>query len=549
MGDIIPSVVDGLKESERILLFCAFKKYGLKEVEVEQLARDSYMFRPRAKYLLPKRMAATVRMAQDVAGANNINLLLPISDFGSRYAPNLSSGSDLMIKLNPISRILFQEDDDLVAMKIFKGCEGCGRLPTFLLPIIPLVLVNGTDSLVSGYRSYVPKYRPYDIIANLRRLLKKEDMDPMVPWFEGFKGSIEACQDDNTKFIVSGVINVIDYDSKTVEVTELPIGILAKDYIKLLEDGSIPHQSFVDFSDYNNQSLCLRVSLLDEDCKMDAKHLLEKLKLTTVIDLNDMYLIDVSGTIQKYDSPLEVIRQFYDFRIQFFQDRRELLMDDISRQLKELDKEIDESCLTAKQCLNVIKSMKGRLPLDLNALFDVFIDQDIGKIKEATISVEYIDEAEGILATLLNQIVPVKALLLGNDEAEQPIIKVYAQPKARDPFFWLETAENQIERLLIVLQALKKVRVNRSAFLQKFNDLKQANASSLWLDDLQQLEEYLTEQDHLSLASDRRTQAASHLTGEGKKRKRPLLECDLSRGRYETRVSHFCPDAHKGNSV
>lgn len=167
-------------------------------------------------------------------------------------------------------------------------------------------------------------------------------------------------------------------------------------------------------------------------------------------------------------------------------------MDDISRQLKELDKEIDESCLTAKQCLNVIKSMKGRLPLDLNALFDVFIDQDIGKIKEATISVEYIDEAEGILATLLNQIVPVKALLLGNDEAEQPIIKVYAQPKARDPFFWLETAENQIERLLIVLQALKKVRVNRSAFLQKFNDLKQANASSLWLDDLQQLEEYLT---------------------------------------------------------
>lgn len=61
----------------------------------------------------------------------------------------------------------------------------------------------------------------------------------------------------------------------------------------------------MDSSDYHNQSLCLRVSLRDEDCKMDAKHLLERLKLNSVISLNDMYLVNASQTIWKYNSPLE----------------------------------------------------------------------------------------------------------------------------------------------------------------------------------------------------------------------------------------------------
>ncbi|XP_021856154.2 DNA topoisomerase 2 [Spinacia oleracea] len=328
MGDIVPSMVDGLKESERILLLCALKKHGFKEVEVEQLAKDSYMFTPRAKYPLHKRMASIFRMAQ--ASAGNINLFVPISDSGSLYGgvlpvSDLSFGIDL-IKLNPITRMMFQQDDYLVAMKILKCCEGCGSLPTFLLPIIPLILVNGTDCTVSGYRSYVPKYRPKDIIANLRCLLKKEDMKPMIPWFKGFKGTVEVFQDDNAKFMVSGVIDNIDHVSKTVEVTELPIGILAQDYIKLLEDGSIPNKGFVDSSDYHNQSLCLRVSLRDEDCKMDAKHLLERLKLNSVISLNDMYLVNASQTIWKYNSPLEVLHQFYDFRLQFFVNRKEFLI-------------------------------------------------------------------------------------------------------------------------------------------------------------------------------------------------------------------------------
>jgi hypothetical protein len=57
------------------------------------------------------------------------------------------------------------------------------------VPIIPMVLVNGSEGIGTGWSSYVPNYNPRDIIANLKRLLKDEPVEPMDPWYKGFKVS------------------------------------------------------------------------------------------------------------------------------------------------------------------------------------------------------------------------------------------------------------------------------------------------------------------------------------------------------------------------
>lgn len=111
-------------------------------------------------------------------------------------------------------------------------------LPHRYIPIIPLVLVNGSEGIGTGWSSYIPNYNPRDIIANVRRLLNDETMVPMDPWYRGFKGTIEKSAKEGG-YIVNGTVEEIDEQS--FRITELPIRKWTQDYKQFLEsitDGS-----------------------------------------------------------------------------------------------------------------------------------------------------------------------------------------------------------------------------------------------------------------------------------------------------------------------
>ena len=58
------------------------------------------------------------------------------------------------------------------------------------IPLLPMVLVNGAEGIGTGWSTSIPNYNPRDIVANLRRLLAGEPLEPMHPWYKGFKGAI-----------------------------------------------------------------------------------------------------------------------------------------------------------------------------------------------------------------------------------------------------------------------------------------------------------------------------------------------------------------------
>lgn len=80
-------------------------------------------------------------MAQDFVGSNNVNLLTPSGQFGTR----LEGGSDaaspryIFTFLSPIARLLFPEEDDILLN--FQEDEGQVIEPEYFCPIIPLLLV------------------------------------------------------------------------------------------------------------------------------------------------------------------------------------------------------------------------------------------------------------------------------------------------------------------------------------------------------------------------------------------------------------------------
>lgn len=103
------------------------------------------------------------------------------------------------------------------------------------MPIMPTVLVNGSEGIGTGWSSYIPNYNPRDIVNNVRRLLNGEMMEPMDPWYRGFKGTIEktATKEAGDSYTVCGIMEEIN--ETTLRITELPIRRWTQDYREFLE--------------------------------------------------------------------------------------------------------------------------------------------------------------------------------------------------------------------------------------------------------------------------------------------------------------------------
>ena len=95
-------------------------------------------------------------MAQNFVGSNNINLLDPKGQFGTRLQGGEDSASERYIhtNLNKLTRSLFPEADDGVLK--YLDDDGTPVEPIHYTPIIPMILVNGSKGIGTGlHRHYV----------------------------------------------------------------------------------------------------------------------------------------------------------------------------------------------------------------------------------------------------------------------------------------------------------------------------------------------------------------------------------------------------------
>jgi DNA topoisomerase-2 len=131
-----------------------------------------------------------VGLAQNFVGSNNVNLLTPSGQFGTRRMGGKDAASPRYIFtcLEPIARIIFHPDDD--DLLTYLNDDGASIEPEFYVPVIPMVLVNGSDGIGTGYSSAIANYNPREVIANLRRKINGESCVPMTPFYYGFDGEV-----------------------------------------------------------------------------------------------------------------------------------------------------------------------------------------------------------------------------------------------------------------------------------------------------------------------------------------------------------------------
>ncbi len=343
----IPNLMDGLKISLRKILYSAFKKNLTTEIKVAQFS--GYVSEHSGYHHGEASLnAAIVGMAQNFVGSNNINLFMPNGQFGTRLQGGKDSASERYIftQLNKITRTLFPAYDDNILT--YLNDDGLMVEPIYYAPIIPMILVNGSKGIGTGFSTDIMCYNPVQIIQYLKnKLTLAENNVEFIPFYDGFKGQITKLSDE--KFLIKGLYEKTGAD--TIRVTELPVGFWTEDFKELLEKLIEPGQdkegkkivSVV--KDYDDMSKDTNVDFTITFAKGKLEELeqskgdygcngLEKLlKLYTTNTTTNMHLFDAEDKLQKYDRVSDIIDDYYDVRIELYQTRKDYMIDALEKEL------------------------------------------------------------------------------------------------------------------------------------------------------------------------------------------------------------------------
>ena len=335
----IPSMMDGLKPSERKILFGCFKRNLRSEIKVAQLT--GYVGEISSYHHGEVSLSQTITaLAQDYVGSNNINLLLPLGQFGTRYngIKGAASPRYIFTNLNPITRKIFLESDD--NLLLYNVEEGLKIEPVWYAPIIPMVLVNGAEGIGTGWSTSIPEYNPIELAKNLIRKIRGQNMEKMLPWYRGFHGKIYECTDNkgNSSFVSSGIINV-DEEKEIVEINELPVHEFTRDYKTFLEKNHIDNKEntgkkdflIEDIKEYHiDNRISFVIKLTPESFnqikRLSNDDLIKLFKLTSNLPTTNMVLFDSKNKIKKYNNVEEIINEFYDVRLDFYNQRKNYLL-------------------------------------------------------------------------------------------------------------------------------------------------------------------------------------------------------------------------------
>ena len=340
----IANGMDGLKISLRKILYAAFKKGGLKtEIKVAQFS--GYVSEHSGYHHGEASLnAAIIGMAQNFVGSNNINLFEPNGQYGTRLCGGRDSASERYIftQLNPITRLIYRAEDDAV----LEYLDDDGQLvePTFYAPIVPMVLVNGTKGIGTGFSTDIMCHNPLQIIDHIANMLLQKpeaEWGPIDPYYRGFKGSITSLTSSSSsssssgsggKFLVRG-LHAVDAAKKQVRVTELPVGYWTEDFKKhlesLIETGAI--KDYVDMStdtvvDFTitfpataDLTTPIFAAVVDHGCCTAVEKLL---KLYTTESTSNMHLFDSQDQLKKYGSVRDIVRDYHATRLSLYGKRK-----------------------------------------------------------------------------------------------------------------------------------------------------------------------------------------------------------------------------------
>jgi len=395
----IPNIMDGLKESTRKILFaCLKRKLYTNEIKVAQLAGNVSEVSA-YHHGETSLQEAIIGMAQIFVGTNNINLLMPNGQFGTRIHGGNDSASPRYIYtlLSKLTKLIFKDEDNDILNYLNE--DGLSIEPDFYIPIIPMVLVNGSIGIGTGYSTNIPQFNPEEIIniyldickdikenigdvlnendiENSLLLIGNKDLKTLEPYYLGFKGLIYKNEKDS--YSSKGLYKWID--NTTLEITELPIGTWTEKYKEFLEDLLIKNNKYLKSfeSHYTAKNIKFILKVSDNTQEELGDKILNEFNLISNknLSLNNLHLFTTKGNIKKYETIQDILKEFAYTRIYKYQKRKE-------KQLEKMELEYLILSAKIKFIIDVIEENIKIMNVKLNDIEKQMIDKEYYKFEDS----------------------------------------------------------------------------------------------------------------------------------------------------------------------
>lgn len=312
----IASVIDGQKNSSRKILYTVLEKNIKNEIKVSQLGSKVAEF---SEYLHGNLDNVIVNLAQTFPGTNNMNLMTPEGNFGTRFSQEASASRYIFTYgSNELFKYFNEEDTPVLVHQTFEGQK---IEPRFYVPELPIILINGSEGISSGFAQKILPRSKENIIQAVKLWLAGKTIPDhlFVPQFNGFSGTVTA-GDEVGQWYIAGLAEKTS--SNTVLVTEVPIGYDLKGYLGVLDalEEKKQIQSYKDLSEDDQFKFEVKFPRKALDAMSHAE-LLQKLKLVKRVTENYTCMNELNK-ISVFESVQHLFAHYCDVKLAFVEKRK-----------------------------------------------------------------------------------------------------------------------------------------------------------------------------------------------------------------------------------
>jgi len=315
-GRAIPSVIDGFKPTQRKIIHIAsqvWKSGSEKNLKVFQLSGKvaSDAFYHHGDMSLSN---AIINLAQKFK--NNAPLLEEDGQFGSLRSPQAGAPRYIGTKLSPNFKLIYKDFELLE----YKEEEGETIEPKFFLPVIPTVLINGGSGIAVGFASNILNRDIRDIIDACIKYLGGKNVGILKPGLNGFIGDFIQDESLRKKWIIRGKFQRVN--TNTIKIIELPPSMTYEKYEEVL-DKLVDSKEIVSYDDNCKDNIDYTIKFTRTQLENLQDESIYKLLKLEESETENFNTLDEFGKLKIFESAEEILKYFVDFRLIFYEKRKE----------------------------------------------------------------------------------------------------------------------------------------------------------------------------------------------------------------------------------
>ena len=187
MDRAIPYLQDGLKPSQRRILFTLWKNSNKGLIKVSSLTGLVLTLHPHGPASVEQ---SIVNLAQDYTFSNNYPLIDKKGYFGERMETQAAAARYIECKLGKVAELLLF--DDMNQVQMVPNYDEKVMEPVGLLPKLPIMLLNGAEGIGTGFSSVIPSFNHEDIIKAMISFVETGKIKKIKPYFRYYTDKVDT---------------------------------------------------------------------------------------------------------------------------------------------------------------------------------------------------------------------------------------------------------------------------------------------------------------------------------------------------------------------